>query len=321
MLKFEPITLEKQELYHKYFSITLTQSADYTFINLFGLKDIYMLEWAFTKELVWIRQCSPYTLYWAPVGDWFNHDFGKEKDLCDMIGEKESIIRIPKELVTYWENKINIKIKENRDEWEYLYDYNELMNLSGRKFHNKKNLYNQFIKNNFEYKPIDRSMVKEIFEFENKWEEDEMKKSFLEIQSNEYNKSEDYEAFDGYKLLMHEIRAEADIIMIKTLFDYWNEINNIVGGAIYIDGKVVAYSIGDLSLRDTLVVHSERGDRDYKGSYQAINKLFLENNKDERFKFVNREQDVGDIGLRKAKLSYNPIGYIEKYNGFCLKNN
>ena len=81
------------------------------------------------------------------------------------------------------------------------------------------------------------------------------------------------------------------------------------------------FQIGDLSLRDTLVVHSERGDRDYKGSYQAINKLFLENNKDERFKFVNREQDVGDIGLRKAKLSYNPIGYIEKYNGFCLKNN
>ena len=53
----------------------------------------------------------------------------------------------------------------------------------------------------------------------------------------------------------------------------------------------------------------------------AHKELFLENNKDERFKFVNREQDVGDIGLRKAKLSYNPIGYIEKYNGFCLKNN
>ena len=314
MLKFEPITLEKQELYHKYFSITPVQSADYTFINLFGLKDIYMLEWTFTEDLVWIRQRSPYTIYWAPVGDWFKHNFCKENCLCDMIGENESIIRVPKELAKHWEEKINIKIKESRDEWEYLYDYNELMNLSGRKFHNKKNLYNQFIKNNFEYKPIDRSIVKEIFEFENKWEMDEMQNNFANAMT-----TEDCETFDGYKLLMHEIRAEADILMIKTLLDYWDNINYIVGGVIYIDGKVRAYSIGDLSLRDTMVIHSERGDRDYKGSYQAINKLFLENNKDERFKFVNREQDVGDLGLRKAKLSYNPIGYIEKYNGFCLK--
>lgn len=313
MLKFEPISLEKQELYHKYFSITPVQSADYTFINLFGLKDIYMLEWAFDKDLVWIRQCSPYTIYWAPVGDWYKHDFSKEKDLCDKIGEKESIIRIPKELAKYWESEANIKIKESRDEWEYLYDFNELINLSGRKFHNKKNLYNQFIKNDFEYKPIDKTMVKAIFEFENKWE-------IYEMESNFQKSSEDYEAFDGYKLLMHEIRAEADILMIKTLLDYWEDIDNIVGGAIYIDGKVAAYSIGDLSLRDAIVIHSERGDRDYKGSYQAINKLFLENNMNERFKFVNREQDVGDLGLRKAKLSYNPVGYIEKYSGFCLKN-
>ena len=96
MLNFEPITLEKQELYHKYFSITPVQSADYTFINLFGLKDIYMLEWAFTEDLVWIRQRSPYTIYWAPVGDWFKHNFCKENRLCDMIGENESIIRVPK---------------------------------------------------------------------------------------------------------------------------------------------------------------------------------------------------------------------------------
>ena len=72
-------------------------------------------------------------------------------------------------------------------------------------------------------------------------------------------------------------------------------------------------------MRDTIVVHSEKGDKNYKGSYQAINRIFLENigNNDNRFKFVNREQDVGDLGLRKAKLSYNPVGFIEKYSGFC----
>ena len=147
MLNFEPISLDKQELYHKYFSMTPEQSADYTFMNLLGLKDIYMLEWAFTEKLVWIRQKSPYTIYWAPVGDWFNTNFCTDFSPCEISGE--TIIRIPKELALFWEKTTKIKVKETRDEWEYIYDFNELVTLPGKKFHNKKNLYNQFLKNEF----------------------------------------------------------------------------------------------------------------------------------------------------------------------------
>ena len=316
MLNFEPITLDKQELYDKYFSVTPQQSADYTFMNLFGLKDIYMLEWAFTEKLVWIRQKSPYTIYWAPVGDWFNTDFCNDMGPCEISGE--SIIRIPKELALFWEKTTKIKVKESRDEWEYIYDFEELKTLPGKRFHNKKNLYNQFVKNDFEYKPINSSMVNKIFDFESKWEIDELNNN-ANIASNNEENTESCEAFESGKLLSHEVRAEADVTMIKTLLDNWDNINNIAGGVIYIDKKIVAYTIADLSMRDTIVVHSERGDRDYKGSYQAINRLFLENfeNVNNRFKFVNREQDVGDLGLRKAKMSYNPIGYVEKYKGFC----
>ena len=316
MLNFEPITLEKQELYHKYFSITPQQSADYTFMNLFGLKDIYMLEWAFTEKLVWIRQKSPYTIYWAPIGDWFNTNFCNDMIPCEISGE--SMIRIPKELALFWEKTTKIKVKESRDEWEYIYDLDELKNLSGKKFHKKKNLYNQFIKNDFEYKHIDSSMVDKIFDFESKWEIDELNNNAENINNND-EAIESCEAFETSKLISHEIRAEADIAMIKTLLDNWDNINYIAGGVIYINKKIAAYTIADLSMRDTIVVHSERGDRDYKGSYQAINRLFLENliDRDNRFKFVNREQDVGDLGLRKAKMSYNPIGYVEKYQGFC----
>ncbi|ANN62499.1 phosphatidylglycerol lysyltransferase domain-containing protein [Brachyspira hyodysenteriae] len=319
MINFEPISLEKQELYHKYFSITPEQSADYTFMNLLGLKDIYMLEWAFTEKLVWIRQKSPYTIYWAPVGDWFNTNFCTDFSPCEISGE--TIIRIPKELALFWEKTTKIKVKETRDEWEYLYDFNELVTLPGKKFHNKKNLYNQFLKNEFKYVTIDnKTVINDILDFEAKWEEEEKKNNAALNENN----AEECETFDSTKLLTHEVRAEADTIMIKTLLGNWDIINNISGGAIYIDNKIVAYTIADLSMRDTIVVHSERGDRNYKGTYQAINRMFLENLKDnindyERFKFVNREQDVGDLGLRKAKMSYNPVGYIEKYKGFCTE--
>ena len=175
MINFEPISLEKQELYHKYFSMTPEQSADYTFMNLLGLKAIYMLEWAFTEKLVWIRQKSPYTIYWAPVGDWFNTNFCTDFSPCEISGE--TIIRIPKELALFWEKTTKIKVKETRDEWEYLYDFNELVTLPGKKFHNKKNLYNQFLKNEFKYVPIDnKTIINDILDFEAKWEEEEKKK-------------------------------------------------------------------------------------------------------------------------------------------------
>lgn len=308
MLEFEPISLKKQDMYNEYFKVTPEQSADYTFINLFGLKDIYRLEWAFSDDLVWIRQRSPYTLYWAPVGDWNKYDFSKNSP-CDISGE--SILRVPKTLALIWEEKNLMKITELRDEWEYIYDMDELLELKGNKFHKKKNLFNQFIKNDYVYKNIELSIIPEILKFEIKWEKTER-----ETQSEEHDES--IEAFDKDKIATHEVRAEADVMMINTLLENWDNIKGIKGGALLLDNKIVAYTIACDSIRDTLVIHSERGDKEYRGSYQAINRLFLMHNKDGNYKYVNREQDTGDMGLRKAKMSYNPIHFVEKYRCLCL---
>ena len=308
MLKFEPISLLKQDLYNEYFYATPEQSADYTFVNLFGLKDIYRLEWAFSEDLVWIRQCSPYKLYWAPVGDWNKYDFIKNSP-CDISGE--SILRVPKTLALMWEEKNLMKITELRDEWEYVYDMNELVELKGKKFHKKKNLFNQFIKNDYIYKNIDISIIPDILKFEDKWEKVEK-----ESQNEEHDES--IEAFDKDKIATHEIRAEADMMMIHSILSNWNDIKGIKGGALILDDKIVAYTIACDSMRDTLVIHSERGDKEYRGSYQAINKLFLMHNQDSAYKYVNREQDTGDMGLRRAKMSYNPVHFVEKYKCYCL---
>lgn len=329
MLNFEPISLEKQKLYHSYFEKTPEQSADYTFVNLYGLKDMYSLEWAFTENLVWIRQRSPYTIYWAPVGDWSKETFCKAPNDC--IFKSQMLIRIPKTLALMLKESSCMEIKEERDEWEYLYSTEELIELKGNRFHKKKNLANQFERNDYEYKDIDSSMVNAILEFEEKWEETEKSleqhtttESQVDTNNDEENNntndstdnSDNVESFDKAKMITHEVRSEADILMIKCLLKNWDKIDNIKGGALLIDNKIVAYTIACKSMRDTIVVHAERGDRYVKGSYQAINRIFLRKIKDDNYKFVNREQDVGDEGLRKAKLSYNPIGFLEKYSGY-----
>jgi hypothetical protein len=71
--------------------------------------------------------------------------------------------------------------------------------------------------------------------------------------------------------------------------------------------------VGECLSKDTMVIHFEKGDTRYKGIYQAINKHFLAAQED-RFAYVNREQDLGDEGLRKAKLSYNPVLLLKKYD-------
>ncbi|MDD2390694.1 MAG: phosphatidylglycerol lysyltransferase domain-containing protein, partial [Desulfobacterales bacterium] len=63
---------------------------------------------------------------------------------------------------------------------------------------------------------------------------------------------------------------------------------------------------------DTVLIHFEKADPNYKGAYQAINQMFLEHS-NHPFSFVNREQDLGDPGLRKAKLSYVPAGFVHKF--------
>ena len=75
---------------------------------------------------------------------------------------------------------------------------------------------------------------------------------------------------------------------------------------------MAGYTIGESLSDDTLVIHFEKGNQDYKGVYQAINQMFLEQSGG-RHQIVNREQDLGDEGLRKAKLSYNPFGFVKKY--------
>ena len=75
---------------------------------------------------------------------------------------------------------------------------------------------------------------------------------------------------------------------------------------------MAAYTVAEALTPDTLVIHFEKGDTQYKGIYQAINQMFLAHEADS-YKWVNREQDLNDEGLRKAKLSYHPADFLRKY--------
>ena len=99
-------------------------------------------------------------------------------------------------------------------------------------------------------------------------------------------------------------------IAIYEALDNFNELN-YTGGLLCVDDKCVAYTFGEKLNSDTLVIHIEKANVEYEGSYQAINNLFLKECFDD-IKFVNREQDLGILGLRKAKESYKPHHMVKK---------
>lgn len=170
---------------------------------------------------------------------------------------------------------------------EYLYNVDDLLDLRGKKYHSKRNHISQFKRlfPSYEFKVINAENMPLI-------------KEFLEVYYN--NTEKKHELF--------EIEKE----MLCNIIKDYNKLQ-LLGGYIEVDGKVAAFSIGEI-LRDVIYIHIEKADINYKGSYAVINNEFLKAFHNNNIKYVNREEDAGDLGLRKAKQSYYPIEIIKKYS-------
>ena len=288
-LNFEPIELQRKTEYTTYFEQCPQKASDYSFANLWGWARAYGLLWAWTDELVWIKQTIPHELYWAPVGHWENTDWDVSFNHFFNHSGHTTIFRVPEQLIECWKKvfKEKITVNETRGAWDYLYAVPELIELKGNRFHKKKNLLNQF-KNKYEhhYFPFESALVDSALNMQNDW------CTWRDCESSE--------------MLSAENRA------ISRILGSWEKLKQLMGGAIFIKDEMVAYTIGERLDRQTVVIHFEKGNPTYKGVYQAINQMFLED-AGKKYQTVNREQDLDDVGLRKAKLSYHPVNYIKKF--------
>ncbi|MGA8181377.1 MAG: phosphatidylglycerol lysyltransferase domain-containing protein, partial [Desulfobacterales bacterium] len=283
----EPISLDRQDQYLKYFSQFPQKASDYSFVNLWGWATVYGLYWAWADQMVWIKQTIPKEVFWAPVAPWPDIDW----NLCfDKYFDSTAVFhRVPEDLMVLWKEKIGnrIVIEESREHWDYLYDVNELTQLSGRRYHKKKNLLNQFKKNyDFQFVPFDLEMIDMAMALQEDW------------------------------CTWHDCKSldalAAENLAISRVLGSWEKLTGPTGGAILVDRQMIAYTIAEPLSEDTLVIHFEKGNVDFKGIYQAVNQMCLEY-LGQNFKIVNREQDLGDEGLRKSKLSYNPLDFLKKY--------
>lgn len=202
--------------------------------------------------------------------------------IAEMLEENNRIILVPE----YWKNLLenDFELIETRDSFDYIYNSVDLGTLKGRKFSKKKNKINGFNKSyNYSYEDIDRENISDVIEFQKKWYEEN---KHIEVLENEH-------------------------IGILTLLENYFSLD-IKGGVLKVNNEVVAYTIGEKLDDEYAVIHIEKGLSSYNGSYQMINYLFAQNNLSE-FRFINREDDFGNEGLREAKNSYHPAMLLKKY--------
>ena len=183
-------------------------------------------------------------------------------------------------------------ISLERDTFDYIYNSEDLINLSGKKYQPKRNHISFFMRNtNWSYERITKENIPECLE---------MSKIWLEGALEEYRDD-----------------LEGEIKIIERVFDNYDELG-YVGGLLRADGRVIAYTMGEPASKDMFCVHIEKAFSDIRGAYPMINQQFVKNELS-GYKYINREDDTGAENLRKAKLSYYPAILAEKYEAKLKK--
>jgi hypothetical protein len=202
-------------------------------------------------------------------------------------GAPPKIVRIPETVVTQvnWTGS-GMKAALDRSQCDYVYLVQDLIELKGRKYHRKRNHIKQFKeKYSHQYIPLTPEWVPQCLQLQTEW---------CDLR--------DCEASPG----LHN-----ESLATKEAFTHFEKLE-VKGGAILINGKVEAFTLGDPLNPETIVIHIEKANPAYEGLYPTINQAFLEH-EGSGYTYVNREQDLGEEGLRKAKESYFPHHMINKY--------
>lgn len=289
-IKFHEITLADKTWMDARFAEDDRNACEYTFANNFIWRKVYQVEVTEICECLVIRfvENKKYC-YSYPVGA------GDKKAAIERLlficeQEKYPLVMSPlseidrQQLMKWFPGKF--LIEADRDDFDYIYAREKLTSLAGKKLHGKRNHIARFKDGgDWSYEPMTDENLEECRTMTYSW---------IKMRSDKWNEE-----------------MEEEIMVLHEAFDHMKELG-LVGGVLRREGAIVAFSMGEPLNSDTFVVHFEKAYPDMQGAYPMINQQFAIN-ACEGYDYVNREEDTGDPGLRKAKLSYYPEILLKKY--------
>ncbi|MFZ0448166.1 MAG: phosphatidylglycerol lysyltransferase domain-containing protein [Desulfatiglandaceae bacterium] len=287
--KFKSIEIQDKEVFHEYLQSDPPMSSELTFTNLFIWRHRYHPRWMEEAGglLIVLQPDGGVPFGLPPVGP------GDKARALRFLAEhlrlldpEARICRVPEDFVKRFVDPGEFEALEDRDNSDYVYLAEDLINLPGKKYHNKRNHLNRFLKSySYEYRELDEELVECFLDMQEQWCRIRECKKDLGLLMEDYA---------VYQALTH-----------------FGELD-YRGGAILLEGRVEAFTLGERLNENTAVIHIEKANPEVSGIYAAINQFFCKEAWSDAT-YINREQDLGIEGLRKAKTSYGPHHMVDKY--------
>lgn len=292
--RFKPLEISDREFLHPRLWDFQPRTSELTFTNLFVWRNHYGFEWSVLDERLVIVAASPESPprnVWAlpPVGAAPRADAARR--LLERLGEAHGpaaarIRRADRILAEELQPRPEFSISPARDDYDYVYLSRDLIELAGSRYHGKRNHIAQFIKaHDFTYEPFDAGHVPECLRLT--------------------------EAWCAFKRCEDDLDLIGEHEAVQDALSHFTALG-VSGGVIRVGGEIKAFTLGELLNARTAVIHVEKADPEIRGLYPVINREFCRR-RWAGTPAVNREQDLGEPGLRKAKLSYHPDHLEEKF--------
>lgn len=274
---FKPLQFDDKPYIDDALAIEPPVLSEYTFANLFAWRNSYRLAVSrFEQALVLRAVVKDHSCFMLPLGT-----PAPQKVIERLIESTgQTFIRVPAPVAHSFTGHAAIEAVSDRDNADYIYTAQSLIELKGSRYDGKRNLIKNFkSKNQFAYFPLETRSRDAWYDFEKRW---------CIIKD-----------CDSVENLQHERDAFHEMLEHYAAF-------NLTGGALSINGEIRAVALGGVLNKDTLVMHILKADPQIPGLYQTMLNEYLRREA-LSVTTVNLEQDLGIDGLRKSKLSYHPL--------------
>lgn len=282
--EFAPISLDMRPELHPWFQQLEAGLSEFTFSNIWLFRHTYGYRLSRLAE-------GQYILSGAKHGKtFFSCPWGlPSREILDELFSQHDYLKnlnaLQADALTPQLAEWGYEVREDRDNWDYLYDSHEMAHLEGKKFHKKRNHVNQFLAlhlSGFQGRDMDLSDrdTQDTLDLLERWQAPREDRS-------DYLPSKDAVVHRG------ELELKSRL---------WT-----------IDGRVVAFAQGETTQKGgAFTIHFEKADSEFKGLYQTA---FLDwaRELEHHWPLINREQDLGEPGLRQAKETYRPVGFVKKF--------
>lgn len=289
MLDFCPPVIEDKQWVEPLLRKSKKYGCEYSFGDMFIWQSVYDIRIALHKGFFVSVNGGDYPGYCCPVGEGDptevindliadSRERGIEFKMFGLV--PECVVNIDKHFPGKFE------FAPVRENFDYIYSSKDLIDLPGKKYHAKRNHIAAFMRDNdWSYEPITKDNIADCIAMNSEWER--------------RNREKDPDSIDD------------ELIAINKSFENYFELG-FIGGLLRVSGEVVAFTFGEEMNEDMFCTHVEKAYADVRGAYPMINREFAARELS-GYKYINREDDTGAEGLRRAKLSYHPEILLEKF--------